>query len=82
MLAYVLMRTTPRRWHLPWVLLAATTAYSVGSSRMFVHAHFATDVMAGFASGTAWLAICIISAEWTRRRQRRAPAPYQPGGEI
>jgi len=82
MLAYVLVRTTPRGWHLPWVLLAATTAYSVGSSRVFVHAHFVTDVVAGFASGTAWLAICIISTEWTRRRQRRAPAPYQPGGEI
>ncbi len=72
MLAYVLMRTTPRGWHLPWVLLAATMAYSVGSSRVFVHAHFATDVVAGFASGTAWLAICIISAEWTRQRQRQS----------
>lgn len=82
MLAYVLICTTPRSWHLPWVLLTATTAYAVGSSRVIVHAHFATDVVAGFASGTAWLAICIISVEWTRRRQRRAHAPKQPGGEI
>lgn len=69
MLAYVLLRTLPRAWHLPAVLFASTIAFTVGASRVFVHAHFATDVVAGFASGSAWLAACIVSAELARGRE-------------
>jgi membrane-associated phospholipid phosphatase len=66
MLAYVLLRTLPRAWHMPAVLMASAVAFSVGASRVFVHAHFATDVIAGFASGSAWLVACILSAELAR----------------
>ena len=73
MLAYVLLRTLPRAWHLPAVLAASAVAFAVGSSRVFVQAHFASDVLAGFASGSAWLVTCIVSAElalgWQRRRR-------------
>ena len=76
MLAYVLLRTLPRAWHLPAVLAASAVAFSVGASRVFVQAHFATDVLAGFASGSAWLVTCIVSAElalgWRRDRGRTA----------
>lgn len=67
MLAYVLIRTLPRGWHLPAAMLCAATAFAVGASRIFVQAHFATDVAAGFASGGVWLAICILSVEWAHR---------------
>lgn len=71
MLAYVLLRslapTLARRASLPLVLLAAATAFSVGCSRIFLQVHFATDVLAGFASGTAWLAICVASIELSRQ---------------
>lgn len=67
MLAYVLIRTLPRGWHLPAAMLCAATAFTVGASRIFVQAHFATDVAAGFASGGMWLAICILSVEWAHR---------------
>ncbi len=69
MLAYVLLRTLPRAWHLPAVLAASAVAFSVGASRVFVQAHFASDVVAGFASGSAWLVACIVSAELARGRQ-------------
>lgn len=70
MLAYVLLRTLPRAWHLPAVLAASAVAFSVGASRVFVQAHFATDVVAGFFSGGAWLVACIVSAELARGWQR------------
>ena len=68
MLAYVLIRTLPPRWHLPVVLLATTLAFSIGCSRIFLQHHYASDVAAGFASGTAWLTICIVACEWRRHR--------------
>lgn len=68
MLAYVLIRTLPARWHLPAVLLATALAFSIGCSRIFLQHHYASDVAAGFASGTAWLTICIVACEWRRHR--------------
>ena len=71
MLAYVGTRLLPPGWHLPVVLLAVALAFTVGASRVFLRVHFASDVIAGFASGTAWLAVCIASiefAKWYRLR--------------
>ena len=67
MLAYVMLRTLPRAWHLPAVLGATALAFSVGSSRVFLQVHFASDVVAGFASGTAWLMVCILSVASSQR---------------
>ena len=70
MLAYVLIRCLSSvhaaRFRLPLVLAATALAFTIGCSRIFIQAHFATDVLAGFASGSAWLAVCIGSAEWLR----------------
>ncbi|MBE2242206.1 MAG: phosphatase PAP2 family protein [Burkholderiaceae bacterium] len=73
MLAYVLIRTLPRGWHLPAAMLCAAAAFSVGASRIFVQAHFATDVVAGFSSGGAWLTICILTVEWMHRERHARP---------
>ena len=71
MLAYVAMRFVPRRWHLAVMLAAVGLAFSIGASRVFLRVHFASDVIAGFASGGAWLAVCIASIELTRWYARR-----------
>ena len=74
MLAYIAIRTLPPRWHLPAVLAAAALAFTVGCSRIFLQVHFASDVAAGFASGTAWLTVCIVSVELGRHYRRPAGA--------
>ena len=75
MLAYVLVRLLPARYaavRLPAALLAAALAFTVGCSRVFIRVHFASDVLAGFASGMAWLTVCIVAIELARYRQRTA----------
>lgn len=67
MLAYLALRLLPAKWHLPALLTAVTIAFSVGVSRLFLRVHFASDVVAGFMSGAAWLAVCIIGMELLRR---------------
>jgi undecaprenyl-diphosphatase len=75
MIAYVLVSVLPPRWRLPAVIVAAVIAFTTASSRVFLRVHFASDVLAGFASGTAWLVACIVSVELTRKywHSRRQP---------
>ena len=78
MLTYLLVRLLPAHWpsglRMAAVLLATVLAFTIGSSRVFLQVHFASDVLAGFASGTAWLAVCIGALELIRYRQTR----YRP----
>ncbi len=71
MLAYLALQLLPFRWHLPALMVAMTLAFTVGSSRMFLRVHFASDVIAGFASGAAWLALCVTAIELVRWRHQR-----------
>lgn len=40
---------------------------AVGFSRIYLGAHYFSDVVAAFAAGTAWLAICLTGVETLRR---------------
>lgn len=71
MLAYLAFRLLPKGWHLPTLLAAVALAFTIGASRLFLRVHFASDVLAGFASGAAWLALCVMSMELIRRYQPR-----------
>lgn len=72
MLAYLALRLLAPRWHLPALLAALALAGTVGASRLFLRVHFASDVIAGFASGAAWLALCVTSIELMRWWRQRA----------
>ena len=67
MLAYVALRTLPAVWDLPAVLGATAVAFTVGCSRVFLQVHYLSDVLAGFASGGAWVVVCVMSVEASHR---------------
>lgn len=74
MLGYLGFRMLPPGWRVPTVVAASVIVVTVACSRVFLRAHFPSDVIAGLCSGGAWLAVCIASIEFARHRSRRRPA--------
>lgn len=73
MLAYVLLRCLPQARPLPLALSVIALALLIGYSRIVLQVHYFSDVLAGYASGGAWLAVCIAGAE-IARASRQTPA--------
>lgn len=71
-------RAVQRRQHLdPWALAAwGTVAFLGGISRLPVHAHWWTDVVASWLLGIALLALGILADDWWKERGGKA-APGQ-----
>jgi len=64
---------------LPFVLAFAMVA-TVAFSRMYLGVHYLSDVLAAFAEGCGWLAICVTGAATLDRRNRaRARCEGRPG---
>jgi undecaprenyl-diphosphatase len=75
MLGYVALRTLPPRWQGAALVLLTAVIYTTAASRVMLQVHFASDVLAGLASGGTWLLTCIViteaAAHWRSRRQDR-----------
>lgn len=71
MLAYVLIAYWPpgAKHRAAIVIVAAVMVILVGASRLYLGVHYLTDVVAGFAAGTLWLASCVTGLELARRRR-------------
>ena len=71
--------TRPSRWlGLAAAALAAFTL-AAGVVRLYLGAHWLTDVLAGYLLGALWLPVLIVAYEWVVRRVRpRQPARAPP----
>jgi len=71
MVAYLLVRLSPWRAGLAFrVALLFAWALAMGFSRLYLGVHYASDVVAGFLAGAAWVAVCVSGAEVALRRRR------------
>jgi membrane protein DedA with SNARE-associated domain len=69
MLAYVLILHLQGRAARTAVIIGAVVlTLAIGFTRLFLGVHFFSDVIAGYAAGTVWLAVCISGLEVIRRK--------------
>ena len=67
--ALVIARGHRWEWRAAAVLGSALMISLVGFSRIYLGAHFLSDVLAAIAEGLAWLGCCFFAVEVIRRRQ-------------
>lgn len=71
MLVYML--TVPRHMQRPWrgILIGVALSFvlAVGISRVYLGAHYPSDVLGGFAFGAAWVSLCVAVAGLTLHRR-------------
>lgn len=75
---YLVVRTHQRRW-IQWltVTLLGMLVLLIGSSRIYLGAHFPSDVLAGYAAGLIWLILSLIALEWIQWHSRSPVPPVQ-----
>ena len=60
-MAYILLRLTPRQWHPAILVSALSLAFTIACSRVFLQVHYLSDVIAGALSGLCWLTLTILA---------------------
>jgi undecaprenyl-diphosphatase len=65
----LLARMAKRRREKVYLILASMLfTFLVGFSRVYLGVHYPSDVLAGWAAGTAWALLCWFVADWLGRR--------------
>jgi undecaprenyl-diphosphatase len=68
-LGTLIARVVPRkRLKIYFMLVALTLSGLIGISRVYLGVHYPTDVLAGWAAGLAWAALCWTVTKYLQRR--------------
>jgi len=70
-LAYLVTRVSPPDFpRRTTVAVLAVLVLLIGFSRIFLGAHFVSDVVGGYAAAAVWLTFCIVATHQTQGRKR------------
>lgn len=73
---YLVIRTRQK----PWiegltVAVLGGLVFLIGISRIYLGAHFPSDVLAGYIAGTIWLILSLIALEWIQWQSKSSVPP-------
>ncbi len=68
-LAYLLLRGASARWRRAGTALAVALIALIGASRIYLRAHWLSDVLGGLAFGVAWVAALAMAYEYQSREK-------------
>jgi membrane-associated phospholipid phosphatase len=82
-LSYFLFRSNLRK-RIKWVTLFICGVFiiSIGTSRIYLGAHFPSDVIAGYLAGSIWLILCILALEYVKWRSASQRKPIKAFKEF
>ncbi|MBT2569632.1 phosphatase PAP2 family protein [Planococcus sp. ISL-110] len=72
---YLIIRTRQGPW-IHWLTVAVLSGLiiAIGISRIYLGAHFPSDVLAGYIAGAIWLILSLVALEWIQWHSR-SPVP-------
>lgn len=77
-IAYFIIRSKKSR-AIKWIvtLTAGMFIVLIGTSRIYLAAHYPSDVIAGHLAGAIWLILCILALEWVQWRNHTSIRPMK-----
>ena len=75
---YLMPAIAAWRWRFVVAALAAAIILAVALSRVYLGAHYLSDVLGAMAAGLGWTALCLTAAETWRRKRSLTGARADP----